>query len=497
MIRKTMSARAAAGAALGLAMLFASASVRSFELRSQSAQPSLHVLKITSGPSGSEVNGALVLSEERSTFSRVHDREVLVYFMWDGVPGPHKLVASWRSPDGSLSSSSAIDYVASDRRFGAYWRFTLGPTVPTGTWSIEATVDGQPGGRYTFEVTDAAPPAGAPVKKPLTQPELYETLNRVFVVLQRSTADGRPLAATAGLGLGARVYTTIGTIDETDLIHAVGADAKPRPVESVIGFNRRDEWAVLPAAAQDSPSLPVASLDSTAVGARCYSMEGGASGRVLLEGTITGRSSSGGPMAGFIATFFTGLGTPGAPVVNEFGEVIGIIGGGAAAGPAGLRQLMRMQAELRGAKVIPLSAFRVNADATPASLADLRTRGELIAPVRGEQHVLSGGFASGLIKKASIQPADQRDEFSIGEKGFTVFVTFSPLERLRGMLSLRIYDAESRVVTEDKPVKRDLRKGALLMSSWQLSMPKAPGLYRADVLLDDKVMWRSYVRVTP
>jgi hypothetical protein len=110
-------------------------------------QVPVNVLKIASGPSGAEANGAFTLTEERTIFSRANDREVVVFFQWDGAPGAHKLVAQWRSPDGGLTSSSAIDYVAKDRRFGAYWRLPLSPTLPLGTWSIEATVDGQPGGQ--------------------------------------------------------------------------------------------------------------------------------------------------------------------------------------------------------------------------------------------------------------------------------------------------------------------------------------------------------------
>jgi hypothetical protein len=486
--------RGISGAALGLAILCSGVTVRP---ESSPVQAGLHVMKITSGPAGSEVNGTFVLSEERSTFSRINDKEVIVYFMWDGTAGPHKLVANWRSPDGSLSSSSAIEYVAKDRRFGAYWRLTLGPTLPTGTWSIEATVDGQPGGRYTFEVTDATPPSGTPTKKPLPQSELYETLNRAFVLLQRTTTEGRQLETTAGLAMGNRVYTIIGTIDETDQVHAAGADGKPVPLPSVLAWSRREHWAVLPVDQAVAPSLPLASVENTAIGDRCFSMEGGTGARVLLEGTITGRATSAGPVPRFIVTFYTGLGTPGAPVMNQFGEVIGIIGGGTAPGPLGLRRLMRTQAELRGAGVIPLSAFRLNPDAAPTTLAELRTRGDVIAPAKGLEHVLSGGFATGIIKKNSVQPADQRDEFSLSEKGFTVFVTWSPLERLRGMMSLRVYDADNRVIMEGKPAKRDLRKGTLVMSSWQLPMPGAAGLYRADVFLDQTVMWRSYVRVTP
>src|SRR4051812_1790715 len=83
---------------------------------------SFHVLKIAAGPAGASSNDSFVLTEERSVFNRTDDREVIVAFDWEGAPGGHKLVAVWRSQDGATTSSSAIDYTAKGRRFGAYWR---------------------------------------------------------------------------------------------------------------------------------------------------------------------------------------------------------------------------------------------------------------------------------------------------------------------------------------------------------------------------------------
>jgi hypothetical protein len=39
----------------------------------------LHVLKIVAGPSGSEINGGFVLTQERSEFNRSDDRDVFVF----------------------------------------------------------------------------------------------------------------------------------------------------------------------------------------------------------------------------------------------------------------------------------------------------------------------------------------------------------------------------------------------------------------------------------
>jgi hypothetical protein len=44
--------------------------------------------------------------------------------------------------------------------------------------------------------------------------------------------------------------------------------------------------------------------------------------------------------------------------------------------------------------------------------------------------------------------------------------------------------------------KVDIPKARLVLSSWQLPVPKQPGAYRIDVLLNDKPIWRGFIRVT-
>lgn len=456
--------------------------------------PTLHLLRISAGPAGTERDGTFVLAEERTTFSRTDDKEVIVLFQWEGVPGPHKMVATWRSPDGSLSSSSTIDYEARDRRFGAYWRLTLAPHTPLGTWSIEATVDGLPAGRFTFDVTDENAPAAPPTKRILTQRELYERLSRVYVVLERTVESGRALEpASALVGEDGRLYTTAAALDEADRILAFAADGSSTPITEVLGWSRRDQWAVLAGGPRTGDALEVAALSQINVGDRCFSMDGSASGgRVLMEGSITGQTTAADGPRRLVASFLTGFVRPGSPVINESGEFLGVV-----AGTPDTMDMLRLQGSLLGAPILPFSAFRVRADAAPVALAELRAKGELLAPVTGEAHVRSGGFAVSIQRGPIVAPSDQREEFDVTEKGFTVFVTWNPRERLRGLLTMALYDADNRMVTRAKPAKRDLRKEDLILTSWQHPMPAQPGLYRADVLMDDRVMWRGYVRVRP
>jgi hypothetical protein len=86
--------------------------------------------------------------------------------------------------------------------------------------------------------------------------------------------------------------------------------------------------------------------------------------------------------------------------------------------------------------------------------------------------------------------------FPLRRKSFAVFLTWSPQDNLKGQARLRIHDADNRVVADSKPKKTTLRRGGLSLVSWQIPMFAATGVYRAEVLLDDKPVWRGFVRIT-
>ena len=460
----------------------------------------LHVLKIAAGPAGSPSNGTFVLTEERSAFNRIDDREVIVSFDWEGTPGVHKLVALWRSQDGGVTSTSSMDYIAKGRRFGAYWTLTLSPTAPIGTWSIEATVDGQPGGRFTFEITDTKVQPGQPVqsvkvKTPLAQSELYERLGRMFVGIERFSSAGRTLDSVSGvLGAKGRIYTSMAAIDDVDRIRAVLPDGSARDLQTLFAWNRRQDWAILEATNAKDIDLAIAASGSVKIGDRCFSIEGSPSaGGVLVDLSVIGHRPA--PDGGWLATFINGFGTPGAPVVNEYGELLGVVG--ASPGATRMGVLLRNRAELRGVPIVPFGLFRVHNDVVSTRIADLRSRGELIAALAGDQNVLSGGFAREIARTNTVAPSDQRDEFSAAEKKLVAFVTWNPVERLKGLAIIRVFDVDNRPVMETKPMKLSLGKGQMSLSSWELPISSLSGTYRADVMLDARPMWRGFVKITP
>jgi hypothetical protein len=458
----------------------------------QSATSDLRLISTGVGPGGAVRDGVFVLSEERSTFSRTDDKELVVTFQWEGKPGVHRMIATWRGPDGTLSSSAPVEYEATDRRFGAYWHFSLSPNTALGTWFVDVTVDGRLGARLSFELTGEAVAPGVAKKQILTQPQLFEALNAMHVVLQRSTSAGRQLdPAAALLAGGGRLFTVSSAIDEADRVLAHPANGDARPVTNLMAWSRTGHWAVLPSSLTAPAAEPVLAGQKTiSIGDRCYALDGSVvAARVLLEGSVIGRTAGQKPM--WIVSFVNGDARPGSPVLNESGELLGVTDG-----PTSIYEALRVRHELRGSPVIPYTEMSVPDEAPHVPLADLRSRGELMPPVTGESHVVSGGFASSINRGPVVAPADQRAEFSTSEKSMTVFVSWSPHERLRGMLSMKLFDADNRPIVQTPPKKTNLRKQNLMLSTWQITMLRTPGVYRADVMIDNLVMWRGYVRIT-
>ena len=451
----------------------------------QQAQPAgpppLTVLRIAAGPRGEVRNGDFVLDEERTQFDPAKDKQVVVFFQWQGQPGMHRMTAQWKSPDGASSTTSPVQYESKDRRFGAFWPLALSPASAAGTWSIEATVDGQPGGRFTFDVVPMSGGGSAPAaKRLLSQADLFSRASASFVLLERATAKGDRLDPAAGFAAGnGRIISSVAAVDGADTITAVLPDGKRQPITGMRAMNRLQDWIVLAGGIEGDVSQPVASETSVQIGDRLFAIEAstGAS-RVLAEGTVSGRAGTATTGPRILMTLGAGSGPPGEPVFNEFGELVGITGGSLVPGASELSDLLRFRAELHGLPIVPISLVRVSLGAPAVPLSDLRARGELVSAVMGGQHVMSGGFARGIARTQTVVPTDQRREFSISkDKEFVVFVTWSPQLRLKGALVLRLQDEANRLVVDSKPGKLDLRPGDARLSSWKMPIPGRPGVY--------------------
>ena len=422
----------------------------------------VQVPKISSGSTGSETNGVFALTDERSVFNRSTDREVIVFFQWEHVPGPHKLVAQWRSADGGVTGSSTIDYNAADKRFGARWNIPVTPGMGLGVWTIEVTMDGRPAGRHTFEISDAN--VAVVTRRPLTHDEHYARSNRLFVLLRRSGPDGGELEPAAGFVPAPQtgdIYTILAALDAADAVRAVMADGATRPMTHLVAGDWRQQWAVLQGASTGGEPLRVASRDGIKVGTRCISIEGTTAGaRVLIGGSITGQAGPPGRQV-LIASFGEAVGMPGAPVVDEYGDLLGIVGVGLAGDSRPVDYVLAARDGVGGAPIIPLASVPITTTAG-RELATLRASGQLMPALAGGQRTTFGTFYQGTVRRGDSPSTAQ--VFSLADRSIRIVVDWSPSERIRGNAVLQVIDDENNVIGASPPRKVNFNKGSTARS---------------------------------
>ena len=144
-----------------------------------SAEAPLRLVRSQSGPSGKVVAMKLVLDEVRNRFVFPQDKTLMVYFQWDGPVGDHVLTGLWKSPDGRTASISPdIKLQTTARDFGAYWVYEIATGMPSGIWTLEVRVDGQPAGTHSFELV--VPEPTAPKAPPVVEPPRPLSLDQIY-----------------------------------------------------------------------------------------------------------------------------------------------------------------------------------------------------------------------------------------------------------------------------------------------------------------------------
>jgi len=103
--------------------------------------PQVHLARVLVGAKGEQRGGTFVMTEPRSVFYVPDDREVVVYFQWEGAKETHHCEGSVRGPGGQFATMSSFDYTAPQTRFAGFWRVPLSESSPPGSWIFESRVD--------------------------------------------------------------------------------------------------------------------------------------------------------------------------------------------------------------------------------------------------------------------------------------------------------------------------------------------------------------------
>jgi hypothetical protein len=457
----------------------------------------------TSGTKLHQESGRSGIDDPRTIFYVPDDKEVVVYFTWEGPAGAHHFEGVWKNPAGKPVLISEFDYSSEQSRFGGYFKMLLTESPAIGTWNVEARIDGEAAGSHTFQVVAATRPNDAlPARHILTRAEIYNRAIAATVSIENVDQRGARRLVGSGFVIGpGRVLTAFEVIDGATKVRIL-AQGKLVEVNEVQAWNRRQGWAILKVGLENAPSL-VRAATPIGVTERCFFLDAAAeNNRVLTETFLIGTQELGAAGQRLnIADPFDRRAV-GSPLLNDYGEVIGIIGGSLLAGtfPGDTVYASRnatLGAVTRGGLAIPISLV-TESTGPSTTVGQLAATGQFMPPLSATQNVLSGALSRGLNRKADPpRVIQEKYEFARGDQQLIVFVTWLPEEKRKGIPALHLFDLDNRLIFENAGKKKiTVNTNKLSYTAWEVDVSTiSPGIYRVDVLLDADTVWRTFFRV--
>ncbi len=463
----------------------------------QDVAPRFRIIQSVSGSKGSEIQGRFIVDDPRNTFRLDVDKQVVVFFEWQGPPGLHRMEGVWKNPQGNAALLSILEQRAPQGRFGGYWTLLLGERVQPGAWKLEVRIDGEAAGSHAIEIQSGSSiaPDGTPAVPRLLAPgEVYERAQASTVTIEARDETDRVLSRGTGFVVGPEaVLTTFHGIDGASSLVVTLRDGRKVTTRDLLGWNRWQDWAVLKAA-NEAPAIPRAKDGSASVGDRCYVLDAAEDGAtwVLVETGISGRSQR--QQAGerlILSLPVTGPAAGGA-VLNDRGEAVGIIGTNTV--PGGLSATARPLSatlSLRTQTATPMSLVRLTREG--ATLAQLASLGEFLPPLTAARHVFQGSFGRKVDTKGTASSlVDQGSEFSKRDGTIILWLMWSPVGRLKTTYAIRFYDLDNKLLAESRPAKFDLEPGPYSYTYWPLDVARLPvGTFRVDALVGTEPAWRG------
>jgi hypothetical protein len=470
-----------------------------------------HVLRSIAGAAGHENNSKFVMDDARSLFNAGTDSKVIVYFEWDGPLGPHHFEGLWKSPEGKIVLISDFRYEAKSPHYSGYWTMLLSEGTPSGEWNLEARIDGEPAGALSFVIT-GSPVAHAPAPpQPLRLADLYRRVVDATVIIEKLTADGTPIEKSTGFWIGdGQVLTSFESIDGAVALRISQPGGGQIKTDQVLAWSRWQDWAVLKVDGNAKAPLKRSTNAAVNVGDRCVFLEWGAVGSKLTDGSISGTNSF--PRAGSRLLVSSGVSSQsiGGALLDEFGNYVGVIGGSIvpSANPIRILYLLNdsgnsnatLDFDTTGLAVpnsllpdLPLNT------AVPTSLAEVSNRGEF-APLVVKSNSIQYMSVTSAVGKNSGNiplPRNSKQIFSKRDNKAAVYVNWQSSVKEKIVCHLRFFNADNKMIVTSKPQEVSLAPGKYASTTWDFPLaPLSPGIYRVDLLVNDKTSWREFIRVT-
>jgi hypothetical protein len=456
----------------------------------------LKLLRSLSGPSGHASGAAFVFDETRSRFVYPQDKSFIVYFEWLAPPGLHTINAVWKSPAGSESLSPDVKVDLVGGPLSAYWTFTVHPDDAPGVWTLETRVDGVPGGTHSFELfVPSIPAPGKTQNRQPTTDEIYRSTQSSLVIISPLNAvTGERMDTALGFVYAQdRVATAFQAIDGASAVSVVFADGKELRADSLAGWSRSSDWALLAVPTGSRKSLKTSSSSAAKVGekAMAFTLENNRDPVAAIV-EITGRSRQSVRFNPALPAV-----SAGSPVLDAEGSVMGIAG---AWDTPGLRIPSSVVAsnltvwsinDTVGA-MTPIENVASQEVTTLKILADTGVLTPPMAPFRS----LTYATTTDLPTKRGDLPDRNVTEFSRRSPEVWLVSLWERRDKIKSaLISAAIYDAANRKRGETMPKRVSLAASPTRVAQSFSLAGFEPGSYRLDIIADGNVVWRRLVKV--
>jgi hypothetical protein len=468
------------------------------------------VTRSIAGAAGHEDNNKFVMDDARSVFNAGKDPKVIVYFEWEGPLGPHHFEGLWKSPEGKIVLISDFRYEAQSPHYSGYWTMLLSEGTPSGEWSLEARIDGEPAGALSFVIT-GSPVAHAPAPpQPLTLAELYRKAMDATVVIEKLSPDGSPVEKSTGFWVGdGQVLTSFESIDGASGLRVSSNSNVQVKTDQVLAWNRWHDWAVIKVDAVSKSTLKRGPASAVDVGGHCSFLEWGPLGSKVVDGSITGTSSF--QHAGVRLLIASGV-TPqsvGGALLDEYGNFVGVIGGTIIPSAPSSRILALLNESNSTAALmdldttglaIPASLLpELPVNSAPTALSTLAQQGEF-APLLVRSNIVQYvTISTGVTKQYGSLPlpGNAKQVFSKRDNKAVVFVNWRFSTKQKFSTTLRVFTVDNKMISDAKPQNVSISPGVSAATTWDLPLAgMPPGIYRLDLHINDQTSSREFIRVT-
>ncbi len=491
------------------------------EAVAQASQSKFRLIRSISGSKGHEQGGKFVMDDARTVFRVPDDRQVLVYCEWEGVAGLHEFEGQWKNPADKLVAVSDFKLEVRERRCSGYFTLLLSETTETGIWTLEAHVDGEATGQHKFQIVSAndpaahtavgppqANPTGPPpeqARQPLTESQIYELANAATVLVEKLDSRGVRIDTGSGFLVGTDVMlTAFQVIDGASRLRVSLQDGRRLETQEALSWDKWQDWAFIKVDSGQKQFIKLLPNADAPVGSRVFALAVSPAGsRVIVRCDIVGKNRF--PQNGErINLNCTHPDVIGSPLLNEYGDLIGVVGGSLIPGWGSTKSIRgvyysgeQIANATPGLLAVPVnSSSKPASTQTPTTLQQLMSDGVLIPTLSRSENILYGTLARRVETKPLPTPMEETYEFR-SKESFAVFLNWRPKEKIKGAALIRIYDLSGRALIETKPTKVDMKPAPLPAYSWwkaDISSLK-PAIYRVDVLLDSSPIWRAFFKV--